>query len=205
MGHCRTCEAPHGMPPARNRLEALYSDVVQQLEQLQFQNLRKSAKQYFKSTEVKGWMSFKRRKSAERMHSAFHKDPRGENAKVHERHIPPNLPKYHPHSLSHHSVDSECQAFPKYWNQNVGSSSERNLLDLSRRQERASKAGLVAVKPSRVSAKSAISSNRKAERQGNEPGNSRRSESPPQISHSSSEIGYAPHISSCRMSRPAFK
>lgn len=140
MGHSKS---PHRMPPARNRLEALYSDVVQQLEQLQFPNLRKTAKQYFQS---------------------------------------------------HHSVNSECRAFPKHW---IGSRSQRSLLDRGQRQETASE---VTAKPSRINkANSPTSSIRKVKHLGSEPGNP-----PPRTSRSSSEIGCAiqplSHTSSCKIS-----
>lgn len=165
MGHSKT-------PHSRNRLEALYCDVVQQLEQLQFQNLRKTAKQYFQSTEVKGWMRFNRRKS---MHKA---DDGKVQDRLNQRHIIP--PKLHRHGGP---VNSECQAFPKYWNQNMGSRNDR-----SRQQGQEE-----SVKLSRnSSAKSAAGfSNRKVERLENEPGNSWPSKSPPRASQSSSEIGYA--------------
>jgi len=196
MGHSK---APHTTPPTRSRLEALCSDVVQQLEQLQFTNLRKTARQYFQSTEVKGWIRFNRRKSTKTKHSTPRTD-----AKVQERlkqpHKPPNLPKHNRHSLSLHSVNSECQAFPKYWNQNMGSRSERNQLNRSKQQERASE---VAVKPSCISAaESATSSHMKVERLGNEPRNSRRFELPSRVYQSSSEIGYVPHKPSCQISSP---
>lgn len=177
MGHSKS---PHRMPPARNKLEALYSDVVQQLEQLQFPNLRKTAKQYFQSREVKGWIRSNSKKSTETKHSAPRTD-----AKVQERlkqpNMPPNLPEHHRQCLPHHSVNSECSAFPKHW---IGSRSQRSFLDRSQRQKTASE---VPLRPSRIiKAKSPISSIRKVEHPGIEPRNP-----PPRTSQSSSEIGYA--------------
>lgn len=190
MGHSKS---PHRMPPARNRLEALYSDVVQQLEQLQFPNLRKTAKQYFQSTGAKGWIRSNSKKSTETKHLTPHDD-----AKVQERlkqpNMPPNLPEHHRSGLPHHSVNSECRAFPKHW---IGSRSQRSLLDRGQRQETASE---VTAKPSRINkANSPTSSIRKVKHLGSEPGNP-----PPRTSRSSSEIGCAiqplSHTSSCKIS-----
>lgn len=159
MGHCKTGQQA---PNSRKRLEALYCDVVQQLDQhLQFPSLRKTAK---------GWMRFNRsNKSADTVHS-----------ETSPTWLTTLLPKHHRHHRHNHrqglrqsSVNLECQAFPKYWNQNVVDKG-------SRRSER---------NYSKIS----DSANRKVEGLGNEHGNeSGRSESPSQVTQSSSEIGYAP-------------
>lgn len=169
------------MPPARNGLEGLYCEVVQQLEQLQLHNLRKTMKKYLQSTEVKDWMRLRRRKTVQMIHPVPIKDSRVDDTKtqdqLNQRHSPPS-----------HSMNLECQAFPKYRNQkveNIGNRNMRNLLDASRRQERVREFGQVAVEPSCIAAQSA-SSNRKGNCLLNEP------EDLPTVPQRISELGYAP-------------
>ena len=163
MGHFNICEAPHKMPSGSNGLETLYCNVVQHLEQLQLQNLKKAVKKYLQSAEVKDWMRFKRRKPVQMIHPAPHKDPRVDDAEIQEQ-------INQRHSLPSQSVNLKCQAFPKYRNQKVednGNRNARNHPNSSTQQERLRDSGPVAVKPSHITSKA--TSNRKEDRLFNEP------------------------------------
>ncbi|KAG0580499.1 hypothetical protein KC19_4G177700 [Ceratodon purpureus] len=194
MGHRKTCEAPQKMPSARNGVESLYCDAVQQLEQLQLQNVRKTMKKYLQSTEVKDWLRLKRRKSVQMIHPAPYKDPRLDDTKNHEQ---DQLNQRH--SSPNHSVNLECHPFPKYRTQKVediGNQNERNLLDRSRQKERVREIRPGTERPSRTTTKPA-SSNRKTDCLFNEPETSQITLPP-----SSSELGrYSKRIGTTKTSR----